>query len=694
MRDGCKGFAMMNDKGQPPLFAEEDGRSGEEDRREVSVIIVSYNTRDFIRRLLASLFDNLPGIVGEVIVIDNASSDGSADMLEAEFPRVRTIRNPVNLGYAKAVNRGIVEASGSYFLVLNPDIETSADAITRLWEFMEKTPDAGIAGGKLLNPDGSLQMSCRTFYTIPVVLLRRTVLGKLFPNSGQVRKHLMLDWDHDSDMEVDWLTGACMMVRREAYEGVGGMDERFFLYFEDVDWCYRMKKHGWKVCYAHSSEMKHHYRRESARLLPDRKLVSHLLSTFRFYDKWSSAMHSLKRERRALGILGTVLSDVILINVSFVLAYFFRYLASEIDIAGLFTKPVYTVVIYRDFLILVNIVCLFSFVYSGLYRRPGRTNFARDLIRISRAVLLSSLVIMAATYLTQTIAYSRFVVLVFWPIAVLLVTTGRAAQRSLHSGLRRGLFDLRRVAIVGEDDHAVALRRKLEAATDEGYDFVGYVAPEGRMLPESMKPLMGTTDDIRSIVAEHRLHEVLVGDRQLSRQEIGGIVNAARSSGAEVKVVSEVTDMLIRGSQMDEVAGTPVVVFPLATLAGVRLLTKYAVDRAVALLGMLGLLLLAPAILTWQVLSHRNFGTWARTVGNLWQVLSGRRTLVGPRHPVSGESMKPGVTGPWRVMTGQSAKVYQDRMDMYYLQNWSVSSDLEIVLLSLKGFPDLLGSGH
>ncbi len=665
-----------------------------EDSASVSIIIVSYNTKDFIRRCLSSLYGDPSGSVGEVIVVDNASADGSAEMLEAEFPQVKLIRNPGNLGYARAVNRGIREAGGRYFLILNPDIETGAEAIDRLRHFMDRHPEAGIAGGKLLNPDGSLQMSCRTFYSVPVVLLRRTFLGKLFPNSGLVRKHLMMDWDHNSDREVDWVTGACMMVRREAYEAVGGMDERFFLYFEDVDWCYRMKKHGYKVCYAHRSEMKHHYRRESAGRLPDRKLVSHLLSTFRFYDKWSSAMHSLKRERRALGILGTVLSDVVMINLSFILAYFFRYLVSEIDVAGLFTKPVYTVVIYRDFLILVNIVCFFSFLYSGLYRRLGRAGFAHDLVRVSRAVLLSSLVIMAATYLTQTIAYSRFVVLVFWPIAALLVTAGRAVQRGLHLGLRRGLFDLRRVGIVGEDDHAADLRRRLEAATDEGYDFVGYVAPAGRVLPEGMKPLIGTTADIRSVVAEHRLHEILVGDRNLSRQEIGAIVSAARSSGAEVKVVSEVTDMLIRGSQMDEVAGTPVVVFPLATLAGVRLLTKYAVDFVVALAGLLGLILIAPVVLVWQTLSHRNLGPWARAVEGFWLVLTGRRSLVGPRNAVVGESMKPGLTGPWRVKTGKAAKVQEDRIDMYYLQNWSVSSDLEIALLSLRGFPGLFGSGR
>jgi hypothetical protein len=137
-----------------------------------------------------------------------------------------------------------------------------------------------------------------------------------------------------------------------------------------------------------------------------------------------------------------------------------------------------------------------------------------------------------------------------------------------------------------------------------------------------------------------------------------------------------------------------VVVFPVTTLAGVRLFTKYVVDFTAALLGMLGLLVLAPAVFIWQALSHRNFAAWARAMSGFWRVLSGSRSLVGPRQPVSGESMKPGLTGPWRVTTGQAAKVQEDRMDMYYLQNWSVSSDLEIVLLSLRSLPDLFGNGH
>jgi GT2 family glycosyltransferase len=656
----------------------------------VSIIIVSYNTRDYLRRCLTTLYDDPPELVREVIVVDNDSADGSVDMVREEFPQARVIANRANLGYAKAVNQGMRETSGSYFLILNPDIETSADSIGALWRFMESSPGAGIAGAKLLNPDGSLQMSCRTFYTIPVVLLRRTFLGKLFPNSRLVRNHLMQDWNHDSDREVDWVTGACMMVRREAYESIGGMDERFFLYFEDVDWCYRMSRHGWKVCYVHSSVMKHAYRRESARLLPDRKLMSHLLSTFRFYDKWSSAMHSLKRERRVLSVIGTILSDIILLNVSFVLAYYIRYVISASATSGFLAKPLYPLAMYRDLMILITFVCLFSFLYSGLYRRVRRASFVRDLITVARAVLLSSLVIMAVTYLTRNIAYSRFIVLLSWPISAVLVSAGRALQRSIHGGLRRSLFDLRRVAVVGVNERAAEIAGRILDA-GEGYDFVGYIAPPDREPSAQVKPLIGTSEEIRDIVNRHRIHDILVCDRELSRHDVGSIVILGRSCGAEVKVVSEVTDMLIRGSQLDEVAGIPVAVFPPSSLTGTRLVAKILSDLVFSFVGLVSLLALTPLILIFQTITRRNYRVWAGALKDLWLVLVGKRSLVGPSRPIEGERIRPGVTGLWLLTGREPGEKQEDRLDMYYLQNWTVSGDLEIILVSLKGLPRLFG---
>ena len=658
--------------------------------KQVSVLIVSYNTRDFIRTCLTSLGRDTSGLVGEIIVIDNCSGDGSTDMIEQEFPDVTLIKNESNLGYACAVNQGIRRSSGRYFLILNPDIQTTGDAVKNLWSFMEATPDAGIAGGKLLNPDGSLQTSCRTFYTVPTVLLRRTFLGRVFPNSGLVRRHLMLDWDHNSDRQVDWIIGACMMVRREAYQAVGGMDERFFLYFEDVDWCFRMKKHGWKVYYVHSAVMEHHHRRESARLLPDSKLLSHLFSTLRYADKWSSTAYGLKRERRALSVLGTVAVDVILINLSFVLAYYLRY-----ALVPLLWKPLFSISIYSGLMVFVNIVCLSSFVFSGLYRPARKAGFVRDLVHVSRAILLSSLVIMAATYLTRTVAYSRLIVLVFWPVSALLVTSGRAVLRRLHQLVRQGLFDLKRIVIIGEDEDAADLLERVISTGDGGYDFVGYVVPAGRDASTGLRPLIGDTDEIGNLVVEYRVNEVLVCDRQLTRDDIGRVIVAARSSGAEVKVVSEVTDMLIRGSLLEEMAGVPVVVFPPASLSGANLITKSIGDYLAAVVALAGVVVLGPAVVFIQALTHRNYSKWTATLTRLGLVLAGERSLVGPKHELKGERVKPGITGIWFTEREAADRAGEERRDVYYLQNWSMSTDIEIMLTSLKRLPDLFrGKGR
>ncbi len=654
---------------------------------EISIIIVSYNTREFLRHCLESLKRDESNKIGEIIVIDNRSGDGSVEMITNEFPEVTLVRNRSNLGYARAVNQGVRLSRCKYFLILNPDIEITDRAVENLWSFMGSNPDVGIAGSKLLNPDGTLQTSCRTFYTLPIVLLRRTLLGKIFPNSKLIRKHLMLDWDHGSDRQVDWVMGACMMVRREAYEAVGGMDERFFLYLEDVDWCYRMQKHGWKVYYVHSAVMKHHHRRESARLLPDRRFFSHLFSTFRFYDKWNSALHSLKRERRILSVIGTVALDIVFINLAFMLAYYLRYL-----IRPYMFKPLYPIATYRGFMIFVNILCLFSFFYSGLYRKPRRAGFVGDLVVISRAILFSSLIIMAATYLTRTVAYSRLIVFVFWPISAVLVTAGRAMQRAVHRSLRRSFFDLRRVAIVGEDRDAVELRAKVLEISDARYDFVGYIVPAGRSGDSDLKPLLGSTEDIGTLVNEHRIHEVIVCDRLLSRQEMGKIVIRARRLGSEVKVVSEVTDMLIRGSLLEDVGGLPVVVFPPSSLSGASLATKYVVDFVAALIGIGGLIVLAPAVIIWQSLSHRNYKAWGRAIRLLAQVITGKRSLVGPLRIVNGERLRPGITGLWLAAGDLPGGTEKDRLDLYYLQNWSVTTDLEIMIISMKYLSGLFGA--
>ncbi len=646
---------------------------------KVSIVIISYNTKELLCACLASIARHYPALLSNVTVVDNASEDGTVEAVRAQYPEVGLAVNQTNVGYAKAVNRGIRASATPYVLIFNPDIEVREGSIESLLGFMETHPDAGIAGSRLLYPDGTLQYSCRTFYTVPVVLLRRTLLGRIFPNARTVREHLMLDWDHASSRAVDWVIGACMIVRREAFEKVGGMDERFFLYLEDVDWCSRMQKHGYNVYYVADAEMVHHHRRESAKMLPDRKLLAHLFSTFRYYDKWGSGAHALKRERWLLRFIGTLVTDLVMINAAFLIAYLVRLVFRD-----MFAKPIYPVATYAGFMIFVNLICIFSFVYSGLYRRPRRVGFAHDLVRISRSMLLSSLIIMAATYLTRTIAYSRFIVVIFWPISALLVTLGRAALRAAHRRVRRGFLDRKRMAVVGGRSETVELVKRILLNAPGEYDFVGYILPAGHTPEADLRPVIGESGDIGKAIFEQRLNEVFVSDGRLSREEVGDVVLKARRFGAEVMVASEITDMLIHGSSIEEIGKEPFVVFPPSSLSGTRLVTKRLFDWVFALVGFVLIMLVSPLVIVFQVLTSRNWRTFVDTVRKLTYVMRGRNSLVGPSKRVGGERVKPGITGLWLIGDGAGPGPRRDKLDMYYLENWSLSFDMEIALSSLS----------
>jgi GT2 family glycosyltransferase len=252
---------------------------------DLSIIIVSYNTREFISACLNSIKKYLDGLPYEIIVVDNHSVDGTSRLIHEDFPDVSLIENGKNLGFGRAVNEGYKKAGGKYLLILNPDVEILPGSVEKMIHFLEGHPEVGLLLPKLVNPDGSLQFSCRTFYDFLTLFFRKTPLGKAFPNHKIIRKHLMLDWDHREPREVDWGLGACMFLRRDALGNREIFDERFFLYFEDVDLCLRLKKEGWKVVYYPEAVMIHSHLRHSAKGVFSRAKWEHLKSLIKFYFK-------------------------------------------------------------------------------------------------------------------------------------------------------------------------------------------------------------------------------------------------------------------------------------------------------------------------------------------------------------------------------------------------------------------------
>ena len=248
---------------------------------DLTVVIVNWNVSALLRRCLESLknsrnisFTSEPApYQGEVVVIDNASTDGSVEMVRSYFPWVHLIPSQVNLGFVKANNLAIKawmeEKPPAFFLLLNPDTEVAPDAISLMLDFMFAHPEVGVLGPKLLNPDGTVQPSRRRFPTVLTAFVESTIIQwRLWKDNPILRRYYMQDLPDDEIQEVDWLTGACLMVRREAIEAAGFLDEDFFMYSEELDWCRRIKALGFKIVYFPQAAVIHHSAQSSEQVKP------------------------------------------------------------------------------------------------------------------------------------------------------------------------------------------------------------------------------------------------------------------------------------------------------------------------------------------------------------------------------------------------------------------------------------------
>ena len=222
---------------------------------DVSVIIVSYNTRELLRECIESILcEQGDGLGVEVIVVDNASADGSAAMVAERFPQVRLIANPDNRGFGAACNQGLEVARGRYALILNADIRAQPGALQRLVGFMDAHPDAAICGGQLRYPDGRIQPSCARELTLWWVFCEQSLLAKLFPRTRLFGGYWRTHWNFSATIETEQVMGACMMLRRPFPR----FDEDYFLYCEDTDLCYRVRQAGGKIYYVHDAVFVHH----------------------------------------------------------------------------------------------------------------------------------------------------------------------------------------------------------------------------------------------------------------------------------------------------------------------------------------------------------------------------------------------------------------------------------------------------
>jgi len=219
---------------------------------DLSFIIVNWNTKGLTLQAMASVVETVHDRRYEMVIIDNGSADGSPEAIAERFPQAQLILNAENQGYARAVNQGLSRAQGTYVILLNSDAVLMGGAVKALVDFMDEHPDVGVAGGQLLNEDGTKQNTIAPFPSLATELVNKRVLRILFPGKYPGKEGRI-----EGPLDVDSLVGACLAVRRRAVEEVGGLDESYFVFMEETDWCLRMHRSGWRVCFVPSAEAVH-----------------------------------------------------------------------------------------------------------------------------------------------------------------------------------------------------------------------------------------------------------------------------------------------------------------------------------------------------------------------------------------------------------------------------------------------------
>ncbi|HEY5494308.1 MAG TPA: glycosyltransferase family 2 protein [Candidatus Anoxymicrobiaceae bacterium] len=250
---------------------------------EVAAVIINRNTREFLRACLQTLQaqDFSGGI--SIWVVDNGSTDGSPQMVLGEFPEANLVWNDANVGYSKACNQGIGNTREPYVFIMNSDTALSSDTVSHLVSYLERNPECGLAAPLLRNSDGSLQYSCRDFPSITTAFVHAFV-GLIKGENRRSAGYKKMTWDHEQEAQVDWVSGAFMAGRREALDEIGGFDEGYFMYVEDVDLCWRLWQAGWSVGFVPRGEVYHHIGMAS-RAVPARMVFHHHRSMLRFHCK-------------------------------------------------------------------------------------------------------------------------------------------------------------------------------------------------------------------------------------------------------------------------------------------------------------------------------------------------------------------------------------------------------------------------
>ncbi|MDI6802587.1 MAG: glycosyltransferase [Bacteroidota bacterium] len=642
---------------------------------QLSVIIVNYNVRSFLENALLSIQKAMRNIEGEIFVVDNASDDGSVELIQAKFPYVKLIVNQTNLGFAAANNIALSQSSGKYILLINPDTIVQEDTLTSLIEYLENNPQIGLAGCKILNPDGSLQLACRRSIPTPwSAFTKVSGLSALFPNTKLFGKYNLTYLNPNETYEVEAVSGSFMFLRRDVYEQVGKLDESYFMYGEDLDWCYRIFKAGWKVLYYHKTQIIH-YKGESTKQssLDDIKMFYNAMHIFvRKHLKHSTLilfiLHLAIVFRSWLASFSRLikssiipLTDCVLINVSIVLGFYFRF-GKTVNI------PDYA---FLPMALIPALAVVTTNYFSGGYNKHKHS-----ITRIILSVIIGFTIISALTYFFKQFAFSRIVVIYSAVISVGLLSMWRLIIKIFlrYSKIGQSGFGGRRTLIVGTSANARHLLQKLRLPMRYDYNVVGFIDLNRKQIGNNIDgiDIIGSVSTIGKIIERYKISDVLFSTDELSYKNILSVIGRSKRRKVNYRMVPNSLEVIIGKTHIDNLNDLPLIEIDYKLDSKIYQITKRVFDIVIASVMFVIFFPFKKAI---KQKFYYNL---------LPEVISGKYSLVGsPIDNVVNEItlLKPGLTGLAQIEQKSFLNANDvDKYTIFYLKNYSVLLDTEILI--------------
>lgn len=654
---------------------------------KLSIIIVNFNVKAFLQNCLLSVRKSLEDIPSEIIVVDNASDDGSVEIIKKNFPDVKLIELSENLGFSKANNIGLKIAKGEYICLLNPDTIVEEDTFNTMIRFMESHPEAGMAGCKILNPDGTFQLACRRSFPTPWVAFTKIFgLSALFPKSKLFARYNITYLDENQTYEVDAISGSFMFLRRDVYEKVGGLDESFFMYGEDLDWCFRIKEAGFKIYYVHSTKIIH-FKGESTKR-------SNIDEVKHFYN----AMRLFVRKHFS----GSFLMELILqfaINARSALAFlekrFLIFLAIFLDTIFFNLSILISENIYMKFTGFsgfpdyayptVFIVPVLSFILIA-YLMNSYEIKNLPISRLYLSIFLSFLFTSSLTYFFKDYAFSRAILLIHYILISFILPAWRVFVKVMFKypkDSRQSLFEANTL-IVGTNESAIELINRLKRTYNFYYDVIGLIDKDRKRIGEKINDveIIGSIETLPKIIREKGISEVIFASEFLPYHEVLSIVSANQNQNVHFHLADKNFDFIISKKDVLELNELPLIEIEYNISMPIHRFIKRIFDLV---LSFVLLFTLYPIVVIKYLFSNKK-----NNLLYLLRVITGKYSLVG--RPIGSKESKiylgkPGLTGIVQINENKNLTEEDiERLNIYYAKNQNIWLDIEILIKTVQNY--------